>query len=100
MRSVIQDAGETAHELDPLAGTEHEPHIAYGFDVLRRNVRRNKQSEALELSAEAWASPAATRLCTIDLTQGHAEFCRVLDLRPGMHSLPCGPKRAKGRRLE
>ena len=54
MPSVIKIPEELAHELDRLAGAEHKPRTAYVVDVLWRDVRRNKQREALKLSAGAW----------------------------------------------
>lgn len=56
MPSVIKIPEELAHELDRLAGAEHKPRTAYAVDVLWRDVRRNKQREALKLSAGAWNS--------------------------------------------
>ena len=54
MSSIIEIPEELAHELDRLAGAEHKPRTAYAIDVLWRDVRRNKQREALKLSAGAW----------------------------------------------
>jgi len=54
MPNVIKIPEELAHELDRLAGAEHRPRTAYAVDVLWRDVRRNKQREALKLSAGAW----------------------------------------------
>jgi len=54
MPSVIKIPQELARELDQLAAAEHKPRTAYVLDVLRRDVRRNKQREALQLSAGAW----------------------------------------------
>src|ERR1017187_376823 len=65
MPSVIKIPEELAHELDRLAGVEHKPRTAYVVDVLWRDVRRNKQREALKLSAGAW-NPA-----------GHPELARA-----------------------
>lgn len=56
MPSVIKIPEELAHELDRLTGAEHKPRTAYAVDVLWRDVRRNKQREALKLSAGAWNS--------------------------------------------
>jgi hypothetical protein len=53
MPNVIEIPEELAHELDRLAGVEHKPRAAYAVDVLWRDVRRNKQREALKLSAGA-----------------------------------------------
>jgi predicted transcriptional regulator len=54
MSSVIAIPEELAHELDRLAEAEHKLRTAYVVDVLLRDVRRNKQREALKLSAGAW----------------------------------------------
>ena len=54
MPSVIKIPEELAHELDRLAGIEHKQRTDYAVDVLWRDVRRNKQREALKLSAGAW----------------------------------------------
>ena len=54
MPSVIKIPQELAHELDRLAGAEHKARTTYVVDVLWRDVRRNKQREALKLSAGAW----------------------------------------------
>lgn len=54
MPSVIKIPEELARELDRLAGAEHKPRTTYVVDVLWRDVRRNKQREALKLSAGVW----------------------------------------------
>ena len=54
MSSVIRIPEELAHELDRLAGAEHKQRTAYILEVLWRDVRRNRQREALKLSAGAW----------------------------------------------
>ena len=54
MPSVIKIPKELANELDRLAGAEHKPRTAYAVDVLWRDVQRNKQLEALKLSAGIW----------------------------------------------
>ena len=54
MSSLIKIPEELAHELDRLAGAENKPRTAYAVDVLWRDVRRNKQREALRLSTGAW----------------------------------------------
>ena len=54
MASVIKIPEELARELDRLAGAKHKPRTAYVVDVLWHDVRRNKQREALKLSAGAW----------------------------------------------
>ncbi len=69
MPSVIKIPEELAHELDRLAGAEHKPRATYVVELLWRDVRRNKQLEALRLSAGAW-SPAAHP----ELAQGGAAY--------------------------
>lgn len=54
MPSVIKIPAELAQELDRLAGAEHKPRTTYVVDVLWRDVKRNKQRQALKLSAGAW----------------------------------------------
>jgi hypothetical protein len=54
MPSLIELPEELARELDRLAGAEHKPRTAYVLDLLWRDVHRNKQREALKLSAGAW----------------------------------------------
>jgi hypothetical protein len=77
MSSVIKIPEELAHELDRLAGAEHKPRTAYAVDVLWRDVRRNKQREALKLSAGAW-SPADHP----ELTQGGAAYVDKIRSEP------------------
>ena len=50
--TIIEIPEELASELDRLAGAKRR--TAYAIDVLWREVRRNKQREALELSKGAW----------------------------------------------
>jgi hypothetical protein len=54
MPSVITIREELAYELDRLAEAEQKLRTAYVFDILRRDVRRNRQREALKISAGAW----------------------------------------------
>jgi hypothetical protein len=54
MPSVIKIPQELARELGRLAEAEHKPRTAYIVDLLWSDVRRNKQREALKLSAGAW----------------------------------------------
>ncbi len=56
MASVIKIPEDLALELDRLAGAEHRPRTDYVVDVLWRDVRRNKQREALKASSGAWKS--------------------------------------------
>jgi hypothetical protein len=76
MPSVIKIPRELAHELDRVAGAEHKPRTSYVVDVLWRDVRRNKQREALKPSAGAW-NPADLP----ELAQGGAAC--IERIRPG-----------------
>jgi hypothetical protein len=69
MATIIKIPEELAHELDRLAGAEHKPRAAYVVDVLWRDVRRNKQREALRLSSGAWNPDAHP-----ELAQGGAAY--------------------------
>ena len=51
-QSIIKIPEALASELDKLAGNKRR--TAYAIDVLWRDVRRNKQREALQLSKGAW----------------------------------------------
>ena len=54
MASVIEIPESLAQELDQLAESEHKARTAYVVDVLWRDVKRNKQRQALKLSSGAW----------------------------------------------
>ncbi len=54
MTSVIKVPKELADELDRLAGAVRKPRTAYVAEILWREVRRNRQREALKLSAGVW----------------------------------------------
>ena len=54
MQSVIRIPEELAQELDLLARAEHKQRTSYVVDLLWQDVRRNKQRQALKLSAGAW----------------------------------------------
>jgi hypothetical protein len=54
MQNVIKIPEELAHELDLLAQAEHKRRTPYVVDVLWRDVKRNKQRQALKLSSGAW----------------------------------------------
>jgi hypothetical protein len=77
MPSILKIPEELAHELDRLAGAEHKPRTAYAIDVLWRDVRRNKQREALKLSAGAWNSDAHP-----ELAQGGAAYIDQIRSEP------------------
>jgi hypothetical protein len=54
MQSVIKIPEELARELDRLAQAEQKRRTPYVVNLLWRDVRRNKQLQALKLSAGAW----------------------------------------------
>ena len=55
MASVIEIPESLAEELDQLAESEHKQRTAYVVDILWRDVKRNKQRQALKLSSGAWS---------------------------------------------
>ena len=77
MPSTIKIPEELAHELDRLAEVEHKPRAVYVVDVLWRDVRRNRQLEALELSAGAWNSADHP-----ELAQGGAAYVEQIRSEP------------------
>lgn len=77
MPSVIRIPEELAHELDRLAEAEHKRRTTYAVDVLWRDVKRNKQREALKLSAGAW-NPADHP----ELAQGGAAYVEKIRSEP------------------
>jgi hypothetical protein len=77
MPSVIKIPEELAHELDRLAEAEHKPRASYAIDVLWRDVKCNKQREALKLSAGAW-NPADHP----ELAQGGAAYVEQIRAEP------------------
>ncbi|HYL77727.1 MAG TPA: hypothetical protein VEU96_26165 [Bryobacteraceae bacterium] len=50
--TIIKVPDELAHEIDRLAGAKKRS--AFAVDVLWREVRRNRQREALRASAGSW----------------------------------------------
>jgi hypothetical protein len=50
--TIIELPDELAQEIDRLAGTTDRS--AYAVDILWREVRRNRQREALRSSAGSW----------------------------------------------
>ncbi len=54
MASVIKLPKDLADELHRLAEAEHKPRAAFVVELLRHDVRRAKQREALRVSAGAW----------------------------------------------
>lgn len=77
MPSVIKIPEDLAHELDRLAEAEHKPRTAYAVDILWRDVRRNKQREALKLSAGAWKPEAHP-----ELARGGAAYVEQIRSEP------------------
>lgn len=77
MSSVIKIPEELARELDRLAGAERKPRTAYIVDVLWRDVRRNRQREALKLSAGAWNAADHP-----ELAQGGAAYVEQIRSEP------------------
>jgi hypothetical protein len=54
MANIIKIPESLAHELDQLAEAEHKRRTPYVVDLLWRDVKRNKQRQALRLSSGAW----------------------------------------------
>jgi predicted transcriptional regulator len=77
MPSVIKIPEELAHELDRFAKAIHKPRAAYAVEVLWRDVRRNKQREALKLSAGAWRAADHP-----ELAQGGAAYVEQIRAEP------------------
>src|SRR6266566_5173780 len=98
MPSVIKIPEELALELDRLAGAEHKPRAAYVVDVLWRDVRRNKQREALKLSTAAWNPMNDTRTPSgakiVDGYHPHRYLCHLRSPQRAVwpHPIP-GPTR-------
>jgi hypothetical protein len=55
MQNVIKIPESLARELDELAGSKHTRRTAFAIDILWREVKRNKQRQALTLSSGAWS---------------------------------------------
>jgi predicted transcriptional regulator len=77
MPSVIKIPEELARELDRFAEAIHKPRAAYAVEVLWRDVRRNKQREALKLSAGAWRAADHP-----ELAQGGAAYVEQIRAEP------------------
>ena len=77
MQIVIEIPEELARELDRLAEAEHKRRTSYAVDVLWRDVRRNKQREALKLSAGAWNPDHHP-----ELAQGGAAYVETIRSEP------------------
>jgi hypothetical protein len=73
--TIIKIPEDLAHELDRLAG--HKRWTAYAVDVLWRDVRRNRQREALKLTRGAWSPEAHP-----ELTQGGAAYVEQVRSEP------------------
>jgi hypothetical protein len=77
MPNVIKIPDELAHELDLLAQAEHKRRTPYVVDLLWRDVRRNKQRQALKLSSGAWS-----REDHPELAQGGAAYVEKIRSEP------------------
>lgn len=77
MQNVIKIPEDLAHELDLLAQAEHKRRTPYVVDLLWRDVRRNKQRQALKLSAGAWSKDQHP-----ELAQGGAAFVDKIRSEP------------------
>jgi len=77
MQNVIKIPPDLARELDLLAQAEHKRRTPYVVDLLWRNVRRNKQRQALKLSAGAWSKDQHA-----ELTEGGAAFVDKIRSEP------------------
>jgi len=73
--SIIKIPEGLADELDKIAG--HRKRSAYAIDVLWRDVRRNKQREALKLSCGAWKTGDHP-----ELVQGGAAYVEQIRSEP------------------
>jgi len=74
-QNIIKIPGQLAHELDRLAGVKRR--TAYAVDVLWRDVRRNRQREALRLSAGVWKQEDHP-----ELAQGGAAYVAQIRSEP------------------
>jgi hypothetical protein len=77
MPNVIKIPEEPAHELDLVAQTEHKRRTPYVVDLLWRDVRRNKQLQALKLSSGSW-NPGHHP----ELAQGGAAYVNAIRSEP------------------
>jgi hypothetical protein len=77
MPNVIEIPEELAHELDLLAQAEHKGRTTYVVAALWRDVRRNKQLQALKLSSGAWNPDHHP-----ELAQGGAAFVDKIRSEP------------------
>jgi hypothetical protein len=77
MQNVIKIPEELARELDLLAQSEHKRRTPYVVDLLWRDVRRNKQREALKLSSGAWNADHHP-----ELAQGGAAYVEKIRSEP------------------
>jgi hypothetical protein len=73
MPRVIRIPEELAREVAPLAQSEHKRLTPYIVDLLWREVRRNKQRQALKLSSGAW-NPSHHP----ELAQGGAAYIEII----------------------
>ena len=66
-----------AHELDQLAEAERKQMSAYVVEVLWKDVKRNKQRQALKLSSGAWSLEEHP-----ELAQGGAAYVEKIRSEP------------------
>jgi len=83
MPNVIKIPEDLAHELDLLARAERKPRTPYVVDLLWRDVRRNKQLQALKLSSGAWNPDHHP-----ELAQGGAAYVEKLRSEPDDDRFP------------
>jgi len=77
MQNVVKIPADLARELDLLAQAEHKRRTPYVVDLLWRDVRRNKQRKALQLSAGAWSSDRHP-----ELAEGGAAYVEKIRSEP------------------
>ena len=77
MPNIIKIPEELAHELDLMAQAEHKRRTTYVVDLLWRDVRRNKQRQALKLSAGSWNPEQHP-----ELAEGGADYVDAIRSEP------------------
>ncbi len=77
MPNIIKIPEELAHELDLMAQAEHKRRTTYVVDLLWRDVRRNKQRQALKLSAGSWNPEHHP-----ELAEGGADYVEAIRSEP------------------
>lgn len=77
MANVINIPESLAHELDQLAEAERKQMSTYVVEVLWKDVKRNKQRNALKLSSGAWSTNDHP-----ELAQGGAAYVEKIRSEP------------------